>query len=206
MSKYLSLDTEATGLEEHCLLIQVAVVPVDGSKNLILRELGKEVLIQCPSFEVLKPTLSEWVITHNETLIRKAHAEGMAPHAFAQWLSEYLNSEKVKAFFGNERPLLLGKSLSALDIPLLTKNLGKAFMDKHFHHHTLDITCVGRFLVDAGILPPEHSSTSQLLKFFNLRTESNHTALSDALDMGQIYLNLVNLMAEKGIKPFTKEV
>ncbi len=199
MAKYLSIDTEATGLEDHCLLIQVAVVPVDGEKNLVAEDLGKEILIQCPSFETLKPTLSEWVIQHNEGLIRKAHAEGITPQDFVQWMFTYLNSEKVKAFLGGERPLLLGKSLSALDIPLLTKNLGKVFMDKHFHHHTLDITCVGRFLVDAGVLPPGHGSTSQLLKFFNIRTESNHTALSDALDMAQIYLKLIKLMAEKGI-------
>ncbi|MFM8315599.1 MAG: hypothetical protein ACKOA8_15060, partial [Deltaproteobacteria bacterium] len=147
MSKYLSIDTEATGLEEHCLLIQVAVVPVDGTKNIVAEELGKEVLIQCPSFEELKPTLSEWVIQHNEGLIRKAHAEGITPASFQKWMGDYLKSDQVKAFFGGERPLLLGKSLSALDIPLLTKNLGKAFMDKNFHHHTLDITCVGRFLV-----------------------------------------------------------
>jgi DNA polymerase-3 subunit epsilon len=200
MSKYLSIDTEATGLEEHCLLIQVAVVPVDGTKNLIAEDLGSEVLIQCPSFEELKPSLSEWVIQHNEGLIRKAHAQGITVPAFKSWMENYLKSEKVKAFFGDERPLLLGKSLSALDIPLLTKNLGKAFMDKHFHHHTLDITCVGRFLVDAGVLPPGHGSTTQLLKFFNIGSESNHTALSDALDMAQIYLKLVKFMAEKGLK------
>lgn len=200
MAKYLSIDTEATGLEEHCLLIQVALVPVDGSKKLVAESLGKEVLIQCPSFEELKPTLSEWVIQHNEGLIRKAHAEGISPAAFRTWMEDYLTSEPIKTFFGGERPLLLGKSLSALDIPLLTKNLGKAFMDKYFHHHTLDITCVGRFLVDAGVLPPGHGSTTQLLKFFNIRSESNHTALSDSLDMGNIYLKLIQFMAEKGAK------
>lgn len=204
MAKYLSIDTEATGLEEHCLLIQVAVVPVDGNKNLVAEDLGKEVLIQCPSFEELKPSLSEWVIQHNEGLIRKAHAEGITPAAFKQWMETYLNSEPIKTFFGGERPLLLGKSLSALDIPLLTKNLGKAFMDKYFHHHTLDITCVGRFLVDAGVLPPGHGSTTQLLKFFNIRAESKHTALSDALDMGQIYLKLVQFLGQKGLKTPSK--
>lgn len=200
MAKYLSLDTEATGLEEHCLLIQVAVVPVDGSKKVVAETLGKEVLIQCPSFEDLKPNLSEWVIRHNEGLIRKAHTEGISTLAFKKWMEDYLTSEPIKTFFGEERPLLLGKSLSALDIPLLTKNLGKSFMDKYFHHHTLDVTCVGRFLVDAGVLPPGHGSTTQLLKFFNIRSMSNHTALSDALDMAQIYLKLVKLMEEKGLK------
>lgn len=200
MAKYLSIDTEATGLEEHCLLIQVAVVPVDGNQKIVAESLGKEVLIQCPSFEELKPNLSQWVIQHNEGLIRKAHAEGISPAAFRTWMEDYLTSEPIKTFFGGERPLLLGKSLSALDIPLLTKNLGKAFMDKYFHHHTLDITCVGRFLVDAGVLPPGHGSTTQLLKFFNIRSESNHTALSDSLDMGNIYLKLIQFMAEKGAK------
>ena len=197
MAKYLSLDTEATGLEEHCVLIQFAVVPVDGDSKIIATDLGKEVYIQCPSFEDLKPTLSEWVIKHNESLIRKAHAEGLNNDAFKKWLEDYLTTPAVKSFFGSERPLILGKSLSALDIPLLTKTLGKVFMDKYFHHHTLDITCVGRFLVDAGILPKGHGSTSQLLKFFQVRGVSNHTALSDAVDMAHIYIKLIEYLNKK---------
>lgn len=197
MSKYLSLDTEATGLEEHCVLIQVAVVPVDGDKKLIRHDLGREVFLHCPTFEELKPTLNEWVVKHNEGLIRRANKEGLSHEAFKKWLEDYFNSEPVREFFGKDRPLLLGKSLSALDIPLLTKTLGKAFMDKYLHHHTLDVTCVGRFLVDAGLLPKGHGSTSHLLKYFKIRSESNHTALSDAVDMAEIYLKLLDFLPKK---------
>ena len=66
MSKYLSLDTEATGLEEHCLLIQVAVVPLDGDKKIIAHELGKEVLIQQRTGLLLDPYFSasklHWIL------------------------------------------------------------------------------------------------------------------------------------------------
>ncbi len=192
MKKYLSLDTEATGLHEGTLLIQVAVVPVDGENNKILTELGRETLIQCPSFEELKPTLSEWVIQHNEGLIRDAHAKGIPKENFRQWMSDYFNQPAMKEFLKGERPVILGKSLSALDIPLLTRYLGRDYMDKHFHHHTLDITCVARFLTDAGMLPPDHQSTTKLLQYFKLKTESAHTALSDALDMAQVYLSLLS--------------
>jgi DNA polymerase-3 subunit epsilon len=70
MGRYLSLDTEATGLEVDCYLIQVALVPVDGTSKTLLSEWGKEVLIQCPSFEELKPKLNPWVLEHNEKLIK----------------------------------------------------------------------------------------------------------------------------------------
>lgn len=192
MKKYLSLDTEATGLHEGTLLIQIALVPVDGENNRILTELGRETLIQCPSFEELKPTLSEWVIQHNEGLIRDAHAKGIPKEKFKDWMDDYFNQPGMKAFLKDERPVILGKSLSALDIPLLTRYLGRNYMDKRFHHHTLDITCVARFLVDTGLLPEGHQSTTKLLQYFKLKNESAHTALSDALDMAHVYLALLS--------------
>ena len=193
MAKYLSIDTEATGLEEDCLLIQVAFVPVDGTARKVATHFGKEIFVHCPSFEELKPKLSPWVIEHNETLIRTAHKDGFTREAFKKWAFDYMNSPAIKEFFEGERPPILGKSLSALDIPLLTRNLGKPFMEAHFHHHTLDITCVARFLVDSGKLPKGCQSTSKLLQHFQLRNESNHTALSDAVDMGEVYLKLLDL-------------
>lgn len=195
--KYLSLDTEATGLEVDCYLIQVAIVPVDGKARVIKEELGKEVLIQCPSFEELKPNLNEWVVEHNETLIRDAHAKGIAKVEFGPWLSQYLTQPAVQTFFENERPTLMGKSMSALDIPVLTRYLGKPFMEKYFHHHTLDLTCIARFLIDIGVLPKGLHSTTRLLQHFGIRHKSNHTALSDAVDMGQVYFKLLDLLDSK---------
>ncbi|MFM8269593.1 MAG: exonuclease domain-containing protein [Pseudomonadota bacterium] len=194
MSRYLSLDTEATGLEVDCYLIQVALVPIDGTSKTILTEWGKEVLIQCPSFEELKPKLNPWVLEHNEDLIRKAHRDGISPSDFKKWMENYLLAPEIKTYFKNERPTLLGKSMSALDIPVLTRYLGKEFMEKYFHHHTLDLTCVARFLTDTGKLPTGCYSTSKLLQHFKIRHKAEHTALSDASDMGQVYFKLIELL------------
>lgn len=194
MGRYLSLDTEATGLEVDCYLIQVALVPIDGSTKSVLSQWGKEVLIQCPSFEELKPKLNPWVLEHNEELIREAHAKGISPAAFKKWVEDYLDNPEIKSFFKEEKPTLLGKSMSALDIPVLTRYLGKDFMEKYFHHHTLDLTCVARFLVDVGKLPKGHHSTTKLLQYFKIRQNAEHTALSDATDMAQVYFHLIDLL------------
>ncbi len=194
MGRYLSLDTEATGLEVDCYLIQLALVPVDGLSKTIFTEWGKEVLIQCPSFEELKPKLNPWVLEHNEDLIRKAHREGISPADFKKWMENYLSAPEIKAYFKNERPTLLGKSMSALDIPVLTRYLGKDFMEKYFHHHTLDLTCVARFLSETGKLPTGCYTTSKLLQHFKIRQKAEHTALSDASDMGQVYFKLLELL------------
>jgi len=131
---------------------------------------------------------------NNKTLIQRAHAQGMPVDKLAVTVAEYLSSPEIKTLFGNSRPVILGKSLSALDIPLLTRTFGEAFMHKYFHHHTVDVTCVARFLVDAGVLPPGCESTSQIVKHYGIREVASHTALNDASDMAQIYLKMLEQM------------
>jgi len=194
MSKYLSIDTEATGLEENTYLIQLALVPIDVPARKVHEELGFETLVKCPSFEELKPTLNPWVIEHNEGLIRKAHAEGVTQERLKQLVGDYMESTPVRAVFGKDRPAFFGKSLSALDIPLMTRYFGKPFMERYFHHHTLDLTCVSRALVDSGVLPAGCESTTQLVRYFGLRDDARHTALSDALDMAVIYFKEIDLL------------
>lgn len=191
MAKYLSIDTEATGLTEECVLIQLAFVPVDTTASRVRTDLGKEWLVQCASFEQLKPGLNPWVIENNESLIRKAHAEGVAIPQLTAEVHAYLMSPEIKSFFADARPVFLGKSLSALDIPLLTRTFGGDFMREHFHHHTQDVTCVARSFVDAGLIPPGTESSSKIMKHFGIREQPAHTALADATDMGEIYLKLL---------------
>ncbi len=196
MAKYLSIDTEATGLEENCLMIQLAFVPVDTEKRIIAEELSTEILIWCPTFEELKPTLNQWVIEHNEGLIRDANAKGVKPEELKSIVSAYMESPGITAFFGKDRVPLLGKSMSALDIPMMHRYFGKPFMEKYFHHHTLDVTCVARGMVDSGVLPKESQSTTKLMRLFNIRNEATHTALNDAVDMGKIYFGLLDMLAK----------
>lgn len=191
MGKYLSVDTEATGLFEDSLLISVAFVPVDVTKGDVRVDLGWECMVKCPSFQELKPTLSEWVVDHMQAVIEKAHAEGVTLSECQRRVSQYLKSAPITAFFANEKPVLLGKSLSALDLPLMTRSFGHSFMDSYFHHHTVDVTCTAHSFVDAGLLPEGHASTTKLMQHFGIREEAEHCALADAIDMARIYVKMI---------------
>lgn len=194
MIKYLSIDTEATGLTEDCQMIQLAFVPVDVSKEIVREDLGWEILIKCPSFEELKPRLNDWVRANMEPLITKAHLEGVTFEECKSGVERYLKSKPICEFFGNERPTLMGKSMSALDIPLLKRSFSWEFFQKHFHHHTVDITCLAQAIVDAGLLPEGGASTTSLMRHFKIREEAEHTALQDAVDMGHIYMGLLQMI------------
>lgn len=198
MSRYLSIDTEATGLREDTLLIQIAVVPTDPSKGEVREDLGWETLVHCPSFAELKPKLSEWVIENMEPLIHQAHEKGIPVAKCRDELDAYLTRPEIKEYFGGERPILLGKSLSALDIPLMNRSFGWDWMQKSFHHHTVDVTCMGRTLVDAGYLPEGSASTTKLMQYFKIREVAEHTALQDAVDMAHIYSKMVEMVKRPG--------
>ena len=197
MATYLSIDTEATGLAEGHYLIQLAMVPVDTKTKKVYEQLGKETLIACPSYEELEPRLDSWNKEHNTGLIRAAHEKGIPAEAVKTFITDYLKQPQIVELFGKERPILLGKSLSALDIPMMKRYMGWALYDQTFHHHTMDITCFARGLCDAGKLPENCSSSSKLIKHFGIRDNVKHTALSDALDMGHIYLRLLELIPPK---------
>jgi DNA polymerase-3 subunit epsilon len=194
MSCYLSIDTEATGLTEADQLIQLGMVPVDLTSNQVLNQYAWETLVKCPSFEELKPRLNKWVIEHNEGLIKDAHTQGISPADLKTKLTTYLAQPALKKLFKGEKVVLLGKSLSALDIPLLTRTFGWDYMNETFHYHTIDVTCVAHFLVDAGHLPAGCQSTSKIIAHFGIRDNAKHTALSDASDMAQIYLMMLERM------------
>lgn len=197
MNAYLSIDTEATGLREGNYLTQLAMVPLDTARGKVFPELGREWLVKCPSYEELEPKLDEWNRKHNRDLIIRASREGVAPEALPKLVSDYLTSPEVKAIFGEKRPVILGKSLSALDIPILKRYLGWDRYETLFHHHTLDVTCLTRGLVDAGVLPAGCESTTKLVQHFGIREESTHTALNDALDMATIYLKIVEILRKQ---------
>ena len=178
-------------------MIQLALVPVDTKSQRVYEELGKETLIHCPSYEELEPKLDAWNKEHNGAMIRAAHERGIPQEAVKTFITSYLKLPQIIEIFKNERPILLGKSLSALDIPMLKRYMGWALYDSTFHHHTLDVPCVARGLVDAGKLPDNCNSSTKLVKFFKIRDNVKHTALSDSLDMAHIYLKLLELLTPK---------
>ncbi len=194
--KYLSFDIEATGLEEHDLIIEFAMIPFCSEKQEFEESLKRHFFIKCPSFESLKPKLNQWVIDHNKELIDKAHNEGIEIEAFKNELISYLDSSDVKNYFSNERITLFGKSMSAIDLPFLTRDLGWEFMRKYFNHRQLDLSSVAYNLIDMKHIPAECESGSKLMSHLDMG-EVAHTALEDAINTAIMYFKLMNIASKK---------
>jgi DNA polymerase-3 subunit epsilon len=189
--KYLSIDLEATGLGENCQIIEFAMIPFDTQFMRLEDSLARSCYVHCPSFEELKPNLDPWVIEHNEKLIRKAHQEGLTQSEFKQWLKDYLESPDVRQFFGNQKIVLFGKSMTAIDLPFLTRDLGWEFMRKYFHHRNLDLSGIGYGLIDFNFLPQGMDSGTNLMNFLGMGDVA-HTALEDAKNTAIMYLKLID--------------
>lgn len=189
--KYLSFDIEATGLEEDALIIEFAMIPIDAKTRTMEKSLAKQFYVQCPSFEELKPNLNKWVIENNEELIRKAHSDGITQAQFKETLQNYVDSKAVKEYFNNERIVLFGKSISAIDLPFLNRDLGWEWMNKHFHHRNMDLSCYTLGLIDMGLLEKGMDSGNKLMEYFGMGDVS-HTALEDAINTAQMYFNLLD--------------
>lgn len=188
--KYLSFDLEATGLGEHDLIIEFGMVPFDTESNSLEKSLARHFFIQCPPFEQLKPNLDSWIIENNKTLIEKAHQKGISLSTFKQELNNYLCSQEVKDYFQMEKIFLFGKSLNAIDIPFLTRDLGWDFMRTHFYHQQLDLSSAVLAYIDMGFLPEECSKGSELMKYLEMG-EVCHTAMEDAENTAIMYLKLL---------------
>ena len=191
--KYLSIDIEATGLKEMDLIIEYAMVPVCTENSVINHDLSFHSYIKCPSFDELKPHLDDWVIKNNESLINKASNEGINIDNFKLKLEEYFDREPIRSFFNfpEEKICILGKSLNAIDLPFLNRDLGWDFMRKYFHHQVLDVSSIVMSQIDMKKIPRECKSGSYLTNYLNLG-EVDHTALEDAIQTAKIYLNLLN--------------
>lgn len=191
--KYLSFDIEATGLDEHDLIIEFAMVPFCADTMTIAENLKKHFYIKCPSFESLKPKLNQWVIENNEKLITKAHQEGVEIEFFKEELKKYFESDEIKNYFGNKKVTLFGKSMNAIDLPFLNRDLSWNFMREYFNHRVLDLSSVAYALIDMNKIPKECESGSKLMKFLGMG-EVAHTALEDAINTAKMYFKLIEIV------------
>ena len=194
--KYLSIDLEATGLGEDCQIIEFAMIPFDTQFRRLEDKLARTTYVHCPSFEDLKPNLDPWVQEHNEKIIRKAHTDGLTQSEFKNWLKTYLESPEVREYFGPGKIILFGKSMTAIDLPFMTRDLGWEFMRKYFHHRNLDLSGLGYGLIDLGLLPLGMDSGTNLMNHLGMG-EVAHTALEDAKNTAIMYLKLLDKFAVK---------
>jgi len=192
--RYLSIDIEATGLKENDLIIEFGMVPVCSDTRSLKPEWSFHRYIKCPSFEELKPKLDPWVIEHNKELIEKAHQTGVDVQVLKKELTDHLNQEEIRHFFDtpNEKITLLGKSMNAIDLPFLNRDLGWEYIRTHFNHQTLDVSSIVMNKIDQGVLPIECKSGSKLSNYLKLG-EVGHTALEDAIQTAEIYFKLLEL-------------
>jgi DNA polymerase-3 subunit epsilon len=188
--KYLSFDIEATGLEEDAYIIEFGMVPFDTESKEINKSLQKHFFISCPSYEELEPNLNPWVRENNKELIIKANKTGISISSFKSELETYLNSKEIKDYFNNEKIVLFGKSISAIDLPFLNRDLGWEWMNKHFHHRNQDLSCYTMGLIDMGLMEKGMDSGANLMSFLNMG-DVCHTALEDAVNTADMYLQLL---------------
>ena len=192
--KYLSFDLEATGLNENDKIIEFACVPFCTQKREIEKNLTFHSFIKCPSFENLKPSLDPWVIKHNEHLIRKAHDTGLEINEFKRQLQNYLTQDDLTNYFENQKITLFGKSMAAIDLPFLNRDLGWDWMRTYFEHRQLDLSSVSYALIDLGYLPEKCQSGSALMKDLGFG-EVSHTALEDSINTANMYLKIIEKFA-----------
>jgi len=174
------------------------MIPFCTETKRVEESLARNFFIKCPSFDSLKPNLATWVIEHNEQLINKAHNFGMQMESFKDELETYLLSKEVKAYFKNENKekiILFGKSMSAIDLPFLNRDLGWDFMRKYFHHRNLDLSSTANTLIDLNFIPSECSSGSKLMSYLGMG-EVKHTALEDAKNTALMYLKLLEMFSK----------
>lgn len=189
--KYLSFDLEATGLEENAYIIEFAMLPFDTETKILNTDLQKHFFIKCPAYTELEPNLNDWVKKNNKSLIEKAHAAGIDLQVFKTELEKYFESKEVKDYFGPEKIVLFGKSISAIDLPFLNRDLGWEWMNKYFHHRNLDLSCATLALIDLGLLPKGLESGSEMMKYLEMG-EVSHTALEDAINTAKMYLKILD--------------
>ena len=194
--KYLSIDIEATGLAENCQIIEFAMIPFDTQLKRLEEPLARTMYIHCPSFEDLRDSLDPWVREHNEKIIRKVSAEGLMLSEFKEFLIKYLESPEVRQYFGNQKVVLFGKSMTAIDLPFLTRDLGWEFMRKYFHHRNLDLSGIGYALIDMGLLPMGMDSGTNMMNYLGMGSVA-HTALEDARNTAIMYLKLLDKFGAK---------
>lgn len=188
--RYLSIDIEATGLAENCHIIEFAMIPFDTDALQVEESLQFHTFVGCPSFEELRPSLDPWVVQHNEGLIRRAHQEGVALPEFKEKMRAWLESSEVKRYFRNQKIVLFGKSMNAIDLPFMNRDLGWDFMRQYFSHRQVDLTGLSFGLMDLKLLPAGMESGSALMNHLGFGAVA-HTALEDARNTALMYLKLI---------------
>ncbi len=190
--RYLSIDLEATGLNQDDFMIEFAMAPFDTEARSVEVSMSKRWIIKCPKWDDLLPKLNPWVIEHNEAMIKDAHLNGISLNQLKQELTYHLKSKDYQDYFGKEKIVLFGKSMNAIDLPFLNRDLGWDWMRETFCHRNLDFSGVCYAAMDMKLLPAGSESGSQLMKFLKMGVVA-HNAMDDAINTAKMYFKVLDL-------------
>jgi DNA polymerase-3 subunit epsilon len=190
--KYLSFDIEATGLKEDCLMIEFAAVPFDVEQRCIRDDLTFHSFIKCPSFEELEGKIDPWVAENMRGVIEQASRSDINLSDFKINFGSYLNDPRVREFFGDRKIVLFGKSLNAIDLPFMNRDLGWDWMRENFYHRTFDFSAFCYGLIEMKVLPEGMDSGTKLMDFLGMGDVA-HTALEDAINTARMLFDTLDL-------------
>ncbi len=190
--RYLSIDIEATGLDANDYMIEFAMVPFDTKARSIEHSLAKRWVVKCPVWETLLPKLNPWVVEHNEKIIKEAALNGLAMETFKSELTFILRGAQYRNYFDSQKIVLFGKSMNAIDLPFLNRDLGWEWMREHFSHRVLDFSSVTYAAMDMNLLPAGCESGSFLMNYLGLGLVA-HFALEDAVNTAKMYFKVLDL-------------
>lgn len=189
--KYLSIDIEATGLREDDYIIEFAAIAFDTETMKVYDNLTYHTLVKCPPYEELVPKLDDWVKQHNKNLIQNAHEKGISLVDWKTNFELFLKRKDVVDFFGKQQIILFGKSMNAIDLPFMNRDLGWGWMREYFSHRTVDFTGVCYGLMDLSLLPQGSERGSLIMKHLGFGAVA-HNALDDAKNTALMYLKVLS--------------
>lgn len=105
----------------------------------------------------------------------------------------------VKKHFGHKKPMLGGHNILKFDLKFLEKFFEREGMTFEYSHKIYDTLILSRFLNLFGIIKTEKDSMDVLVPYFNIRSASNHSALSDVNDLITILKKFTRLRLHKQI-------
>lgn len=183
--KLLFIDTETGGIDpkKHSLL-SIGLVVWDCKEGIT------------DSIEILIKN-NEYIFTKEAQKINKFNKLEHEKNAISQKDSLNLMLNFIYKHFSMDELIPLAGHNTQFDVNFLKEFLtenGRSF-NRIFSHRIIDTYSIIRFLVYAGKISEEISSSSQAFIKFNIKVENRHTAKDDAIATVKLFESLLELIS-----------
>ena len=200
-----SFDLESSGLHSEVgqpYLLEFAMIPMNLKTMTLVKDKPFHVYVKCPTVEEMKAEgkISDFVLgnTNLMNVAKKASTEGISVEQAKDNIIQYLKGFQVESSDPDYRPkaVILSKSTGGLDRRLIGEVFNDAWVEELFTHQMIDITSNANFVLHANLGIIGARSPKKLVTQLLGKDEVAHTALQDAIDMGNVYLELVKRVGQ----------